>query len=95
MALELSPEIESAVRDYAAAEGVSISEAIARRFPPRLRPVPPDDPVLQFLNNQLREAENATPEEQAAADAEWLDFRRAMNGNRAEGERLLYPEVAP
>jgi hypothetical protein len=42
----------------------------------------------------LREAEEATPEEQAEAEADWRTFAHNMNENRrATGERLLYPEV--
>ena len=94
MSLELSPEIETTVREYAAAEGVSIDDLMARYFPPRR--VPAEDPVLQFLNAQIAEAQNATPEQIAEADAEWRDFRQSMNANRqANGERLLYPEVEP
>ncbi|MBC8142922.1 MAG: hypothetical protein H7Y38_15975 [Armatimonadetes bacterium] len=96
MSLELSTDVELRVREYAAAEGVSVSDLIARTFPPRPRPVPADDPVLQFLNARLREAENATPEEIAAADVEYRQWQRNMNETRREsGERLLFPEVEP
>lgn len=36
MSLELPPELESTVREYAEAEGVSINDLIARHFPPRM-----------------------------------------------------------
>ncbi len=35
--LDLAPEMESRVREYAEAEGVSVNDLIARRFPPRPR----------------------------------------------------------
>lgn len=37
MYLELAPEMESRVREYAEAEGVSVNELIDRHFPPRPR----------------------------------------------------------
>ncbi len=36
MALELSPEIEAAVRERAAAEGLTVNDLLARLFAPRL-----------------------------------------------------------
>jgi hypothetical protein len=35
LSLDLNPEIESSVREYAAAEGISIDDLLARHFPPR------------------------------------------------------------
>jgi len=59
-------------------------------------PVPADDPVLLFLQAQLAEAENATPEEIAAADAEYKLWQQNMDApRRANGERLLFPDVEP
>ena len=98
--LDLAPETEHRVHTFAAHEGVTVDEAINRLLrasvPPRTPIVPADDPVLAFLQAQLREAENATPEEQAEAEAEWQTFAQNMNENRrVNGERLLYPEVLP
>ena len=91
MPLDVAPEVESTVREYAAAEGVSIDELLARHFPPRR--VADDDPVLQFLNERLRQIENMTEVEEEQADAEWQKFKRGINENRRiNGERLLYPE---
>lgn len=96
MSLELTPGNESTVREYAAAEGVSINDLIARTFPPRPRPALAEDAVMQFLNAQLREAENATPEEVATADAAHRQWQQNMNeSRRTSGERLLFPEATP
>ena len=47
-----------------------------------------------WLEARLAEAENATPQEIAEANAEHNEFRKAMNANRrATGERILYPDV--
>lgn len=94
MSLELAPEVENTVREYAEAEGVSINDLLARTFPPRRPPVAPDDPVLVFLNSRLREAEDASPEEEVEAESGWQSFARNMNDNRrVNGERLVYPAV--
>lgn len=91
MSLELAPEIEEAVRAYAEAEGLSINDLLARHFLPQR--VAADDPVLQFLNDRLRQAQIAAPAEQAQAEAEWEKFKQGMNENRRRnGENLLYPE---
>ena len=93
MPLDIAPEIENIVREYAEAEGISINDLLARCFPPRR--IPPDDPVLKFLNDRLRQAEGASPAEQTEAEAEWQSFQNNINENRrANGERLLYPEVS-
>jgi hypothetical protein len=52
-------------------------------------------PSIALLQAQIEEAEHATPEEIAEADAEWETFKRAMNDTRrATGERPLYLENA-
>ena len=142
--LDLAPDIEKTVRDYAKREGLSESDYIARlvknaalqaTLAPQatLVPTPKDAqvpdaraawqkridasddekrakvleyislskeeailrhaPSIAWLDAQLAEAENATPEEIAEAEAEWADFKHSMNETRrADGERLLYPE---
>ena len=96
MSLELSPETESRIQEYATHEGVTVGEAVNRllRFPARPLAAPVENQALRILRAQLRDAENATPEEVAEAETEWLTFQRNMNANRqANGERLLYPEA--
>ena len=39
-------------------------------------------PSIARLREKIAEAENATPEEIAEAEAEWLDFKRSLNENR-------------
>lgn len=95
MSLDLRPETESRVREYAAAEGVSVDDLISRAFPPRT-PAPADNPMLQLLQARLREAENATAAEVARADAEYRRWQEGMNeSRRANGERPLFPGIAP
>ena len=136
--LDLKPEVENALREYAKEEGVSISDLLARTFAPRTaqagQPQPKMDamdvpanpdiphqavapqiprkaprlqvlprqqakalnaPSIARLQAQLAEGAKATPEEAAQAEAEWQDFKQAMNANRsATGERLLFPDTA-
>lgn len=53
MSLDVAPEVEITVREYAAEEGVSISELLARYFPPRK--VDPTDPNKERLFAKLRQ----------------------------------------
>ena len=86
--LDLAPETERHLHDFATREGIDANEAINRLLranavhPPSRPAVPADDPVLQFLQAQLREAEGATPLEQA--EAAWRAFAHAMNENRRQ-----------
>ena len=131
LTLDLKPEVENALREYAKEEGVSISDLLARTFAPRTTPtgqpqpkmdvpanpdashqeLPRKAPRLQVLPRQqakalnapsiarlqaqLAEGAKATPQEAAQAEAEWQDFKQAMNANRSvTGERLLFPDTA-
>lgn len=99
--LDLSPETESRLLEYAAREGIDPDEALNRLLrsvtPRRLEAVEAaDNPMLQLLQKQLREAENATPEEVARADAEWQQFQLNLNETRrTNDERLLFPLAPP
>jgi hypothetical protein len=97
MSLDLAPETESLIREYASREGMNADEYLhhlLRTHAPRPKPVPADDPVLRFLQERLQEAESATPEEVAEDDAAFEQFQQAMNANRrANGERLLFPDA--
>jgi hypothetical protein len=55
MSLELAPETESRVREYAEAEGVSIDDLLTRYFPPRVAPRDPRAHVQALLTNWQRE----------------------------------------
>lgn len=130
--LDLSPEVETLVRENAQSAGVTESEYIARLVSDAVQTPKPkelgvpalslqarlkksDDekrakvlellslskeeaiarnaPSIAFLSAQLAEAENATPEEVAEANAEWEAYKKSMNDNRRlTGERLLYLE---
>ena len=134
LTLNLEPEVEQRVRDYATDQNLSIEELIARTFPPRWVPSPPaqrgqgqvpdalspavssapavtprkaprlqvlpreqaitlNAASIQRLKAELAEGANATPEEAAQAEAEWQEFRQALNDNRRRsGEPLLFPE---
>jgi hypothetical protein len=99
MSLELAPEIENAVIERAAREGTTASELIARLLRsdasahPGLQRTAANDPVLALLQARLDIAQAATPEEAAAAEAEWKRFTESMNeSRRANGEAPLYPE---
>ena len=141
LTLDLKPEVENALREYAKEEGVSISDLLARTFAPRTaqasQPQPKMDamdamdtsanpnvshqavasqiprkaprlqvlpreqakalnaPSIARLQAQLAEGAKATPEEATQAEAEWQDFKQAMNANRSvTGERLLFPDTA-
>ena len=69
MSLDLNPEVETQVLERARAAGTTASEYLAGLLratpppPPSTAAVPADDPVLAFLNAQLQDAQNATPEE--------------------------------
>lgn len=47
MSLELSPEIENAVRERAQAEGVSVNDLLARTFTPVPQSTPPNLPPVR------------------------------------------------
>lgn len=50
-------------------------------------------PDIARLDAQLAEAAHATPDDIAAADAQWQAHKKAMNDTRrANGERLLFSE---
>ena len=98
MALDVAPQTQNRLHKYAEDHGISADEAINRllRTVESPRPVLESDPVLQFLSEQLREAEGATLQEEADAEADWIAFQQNMNENRQiNGERLLYTAVAP
>ncbi len=61
LTLYLKPKVETALRDHAAEQGISISELLARTFPPR-RPSPPlprKAPRLRVLPREHAKALNA------------------------------------
>jgi 2-keto-4-pentenoate hydratase len=98
--MDLAPEIEKAVRDAAAREGVSVNELIGRKFAPTLPrqagAAPVEDPIWALLREQIAEAANATPEEVAADAAGYREWQQNMDApRRANGERLLFPDVPP
>ena len=93
MSLDLSPEVESQVLARARAAGTSASEYIARLLRNSPLPVeaPTMDPVLDFLRSQLAEAQEATPEETLQAEAEWRQFKQAINETRSSsGESPIF-----
>lgn len=107
MTLDLAPEAETILREFAAKEGITPGEYISRLLPtisaprraPRLRVLPREEaialnaPSIARFDRQLAEAANATPEEIAEAQAEWEAFKKAINDVRREnGERLVYAE---
>lgn len=87
MSLELSSEIESVVRDYDAAEGVSISDAVARRFPPRPSAQDTRDRVQALLTKWQAEFGMPVPprphKSLAELSAEW----QAESANMTDAER--------
>ena len=100
--LDLAPQTESLIQEYAAREGVSPDEAIVRLFKAATtaknepRPAVVDNPVLRLLEAQLREAETATPEEVTAANEAYRQWQHDIDEpRRINGERLLFPQVEP
>jgi len=114
MPLDLAPQVETAIRDYATRRGMNTNDYVARLIriaePEPVSPAPRKAPRLQVLSREeairrnapsvlrlraeLSEAENATPEEIAVADAEWQSLKQSLNDNRrATGERLLFAET--
>lgn len=145
--LDLAPEIENSVRDYAAREGVSLDVFARRLLSTYLKTAPQRQseweteaanvfaaggnseaingygellaeqevgraavlayinapeaeiarrhaPSIARLQARIDAAAHATPEEIAAADAEWEAHKESMNENRRiTGERLLYSET--
>jgi|GEM_PF-4284947 hypothetical protein len=55
MSLDLAPEIEKTVREYAAAEGVSVNELMVRHFPPRKEVRTPASHVQALLEQRQKE----------------------------------------
>lgn len=106
MSLDLAPELETILEQEAAREGVSVDTLIRRTFAPHSLTsttlqnsgritLSADDHVLRFLNARIQEAENATPEEIATADAEYKQWQQNMNETRrTNGERLLFPDAS-
>ena len=104
MSLDLAPETEHILEQEAVREGVSVDTLIRRTFAPHPQKfggsqhksesiIPADDPVLAFLNARIQEAEKASPEEIAVADAEYHQWQQDMDETRlANDERLLFPD---
>ena len=122
--LDLAPEIENTVREFAQKKGLSANDYVAyllKTAPApasRTQQIPRDytddekrakvleyirlskeeaiqrnAPSVAHLSAELAEAESATPEEVAEAEAEWLTHKLSMNENRrVTGEALLYAE---
>lgn len=97
MSLELAPEVENTVREYAEAEGVSINDLIARTFPPRTARRDPAEHVRNLLSqwqqqDGTRFAQPApndgamTPSE--ALFQKWVEEDEQMS----EAERQLHAE---
>ncbi len=59
LTLELEPEVEISLREAAAAEGISISELLARTFPPRTTRSSPRAHVQALLTRW--QAQDQTP----------------------------------
>ncbi len=51
--LDLSPEIETIVLEYAADEGVSVNELLARAFPPHRKPQPATTETPEQTNERV------------------------------------------
>ena len=104
--LDLAPQTETLMQEYAAREGVNVDEAVSQLIRAAItrpaQPGPPsvhhavnpavESPLYRLLEAQLREAENATPD--AAAEANYQQWQRDMDAPRRDnGERLLFSEI--
>ena len=92
--LDLSPETENNVREYAAREGVSIDELLARTFPPR--PQPQLDAKARKLIDAIRQwqVEDATDDEEELdrRDQDRAQLEANLNQSRQQaGMRPLFP----
>lgn len=91
--LNLAPDIETRVREYAAAEGVSVEELIARAFPPR--PRKPDEKASRLIKAIAKwQSEDATDDEneRMRRDQETDDLHTRLDDIRIRaGMRPLFP----
>jgi len=91
---ELAPEIESSVRDYAAREGVSINELLARTFPPRHSlPSPKALRLIEAIRQWQAEDMTDDEEELDRRDRERAELHANLNQSRQNsGMRVLFPD---
>lgn len=93
MSLDLRPDIESRVLEYAAAEGISVNELIGRAFPPRKAQF--DQKTLDLMAAIRQwQTEDATddPDELDRREQETAAHHAALDQSRHEaGMRLLFP----
>ena len=102
MSLELSPEIESAVREYAEAEGVSINDLLARTFPPRLSNTERDPGErIQALLSRWQQEHGLPPRPDgkkhstlAELSAEWQGEDSQMTEAERQADRELWEAYA-
>ena len=100
MTLDISPEIEAGLNDFARQEGIepaTLIEKMVQAYRPAV-PTPSvytaeNDPLMARLEARIAQA----PTDPAAiqeAETELMEFMLHMNSPRKEtGARLLYPEV--
>ncbi len=108
LTIELTPEMETRVREYAARIGKpaeEVGQIALFRFihnPDRV-PMPWEltdaereqkrEAGEQYLRRMQEQAANATPEEVAQSESDWETLKLGLNENRrVTGERLIFPE---
>ena len=100
MTLNISPQIEARLNDFARQEGIEPATLIEKMVQAYCPEVPPpsvytaeNDPLMARLEARIARAP-ADPAAIQEAEADLVEFMRNMNAPRKEtGARLLYPEV--
>ena len=100
MSIEISPQIEARIMNFARQEGIEPSaliEKLVEAYRPPV-PVPPvytaeNDPLMARLEAAIAQAPT-DPDEIREAEEDLLEFMRNMNANRrAVGGRIPYPDI--
>ena len=91
LTIDLTPEEEARLRAAARQRGLAAEECV-RKLISDLPVVAPEDKTLELFAQWAAEAATDDPDEIAARNREWEEFRENMNGARREaGARMLYP----
>jgi hypothetical protein len=92
LTIELTPEEEARLRAAAQERGVDPAECARQVLRDHLPPLAPGEATKALFAAWAAEDATDDPEEIAAAEREWEEFKANINATRAAaGSRLIYP----